>query len=80
MTTETRPATRPRTVRRALIRAVLTLVGVVGGLVCYFVCQGMFSGYPNYHTPLLGALGMILISLTGGVAWLVDERRMRDDD
>ena len=80
MTTETRPPNRLRTVRRALIRAVVTLVGVVGGLVCYFVCQGMFSGYPKYHTPLRGALGMILISLTGGVAWLVDERRMRDDD
>jgi hypothetical protein len=76
MTTGTQPAHR---VRRALIRTVLTVVGVIGGLACYFVCQGMFSGYPKHHTPLLGTLGMILISLTGGVAWLVDEHRMRDD-
>jgi hypothetical protein len=58
---------------------VLTILGIVGGLFCYFVCQGMFSGYPRYHTGLLGFLGMILIAAIGGVAWLIDERRIRDD-
>ena len=65
---------------RAGIRTALTVVGIIGGLFCYFVCQGMFAGYPKYHTGLLSLLGMILIALTGGLAWIVDERRMRDDD
>ena len=63
-------------VRRFLVCAVLTVVG----LFCYFVCQGMFSGYPKYHSQLLSIVGMALIVLTGGVAWAVDEHRMRDDD
>jgi hypothetical protein len=63
-------------VRRFLVGVVLTAVG----LFCYFVCQGMFSGYPRYHSQLLSIVGMALIVLTGGVAWAVDEHRMRDDD
>jgi hypothetical protein len=62
------------------MRFLLRAVGVVGGLFCYFVCQGMFAGYPKYHTQLLSIAGMVLIALTGGVAWLVDEHRMHDDD
>ncbi|MEJ3744947.1 hypothetical protein WEI85_16825 [Actinomycetes bacterium KLBMP 9797] len=63
-----------------IIRAVLTVVGILGGLLCYFVCQGMFAGYPRYHTGTLSLVGMLLIAGTGGVAWLVDESRIRDDD
>lgn len=62
-----------------ITRAALTVAGVAGGLLCYFVCQGMFAGYPRYHTGLLSLLGMILIAATGGAAWLVDERRISDD-
>jgi hypothetical protein len=67
-------------VRRFLVRAAVTVVGIVGGLFCYFVCQGMFSGYPKYHSQLLSLVGMVLLVLTGGVAWAVDEHRMHDDD
>jgi hypothetical protein len=65
---------------RLLVRALLTIAGVVGGLFCYFVCQGMFSGYPKYHTRLLSIVGMLAIILTGGIAWFVDEHRMHDDE
>ena len=77
MSTETQLA---HGVRRWLVRAVLTVLGVIGGLFCYFVCQGMFSGYPKYHTEQLGIAGMILIALTGGIAWIIDEHRMHDDE
>jgi uncharacterized membrane protein YphA (DoxX/SURF4 family) len=63
-------------IRRFLACVVLTGVG----LFCYFVCQGMFSGYPKYHSQLLSIVGMVLVVLIGGVAWAVDEHRMRDDD
>ncbi len=69
-----------RWVRRSLVRAVLTVVGIIGGLLCYFVCQGMFSGYPKYHSHLLSIAGVVLIALTGGIAWIIDEHRMHDDD
>ncbi|TCC16862.1 hypothetical protein [Kribbella speibonae] len=67
-------------VSRMVRRAVGTAVGVVGGLFCYFVCQGMFAGYPQYHSQLLSVAGLILIVLIGGIAWIVDEHRMHDDD
>ncbi|MFI6833775.1 hypothetical protein ACIBG5_42150 [Kribbella sp. NPDC050241] len=69
-----------RRVRRLLARTVLTVVGVVVAWLLYCVCQGMFSGYPKYHSHLLSVVGMILIVLTGGIAWMIDERRMHDDD
>jgi hypothetical protein len=40
----------------------------------------MFSGYPKDHGQLLSTVGMLLIALTGGIAWIVDEHRMHDDD
>jgi hypothetical protein len=67
-------------VRRLLARTVLTVVGVVVAWLLYCVCQGMFSGYPKYHSQLLSIVGLILIVLTGGVAWIIDEHRMHDDD
>jgi hypothetical protein len=77
MTSETRTAGKPpQTVGRVLTRVALIVVGVIGGLLCIFVCQDVFAGYPQYHTAQLSILGMILISLTGGVAWVIDERRI----
>jgi hypothetical protein len=65
--------------RRFFARALLTLVGVIGGLFCFFVSQGVFAGYPEYHTELLSIIGVILIALTGGAAWIIDERRIDAD-
>ncbi|MFI7067202.1 hypothetical protein ACIBL3_39845 [Kribbella sp. NPDC050124] len=67
-------------VSRLLARTVLTVVFVVVAWLLYCVCQGMFSGYPKYHSHLLSIVGMILIVLTGGIAWIIDEHRMQDDD
>jgi hypothetical protein len=69
----------PRTAGRVLARVLLTVVGVIGGLFLYFVCDGMFAGYPRYHTQVLSIIGLILIAATGGVAWIIDERRLDDD-
>jgi hypothetical protein len=80
MTTEPQPVRRPlRTARRFFTRTLLTIVGVVGGLLCLFLCGNMFAGYPRYHTAALSIVGMILIALTGGVAWIIDERRIDAD-
>jgi hypothetical protein len=65
--------------RRFFARALLTLVGVIGGLFCFLVSQGVFAGYPEYHTELLSIIGVILIALTGGAAWIIDERRIDAD-
>ncbi|MEJ1109526.1 MULTISPECIES: hypothetical protein [unclassified Kribbella] len=65
---------------RLVTRTVLTVVGVVVAWTLYCVCQGMFSGYPKYHSQLLSIVGMVLIALTGGIAWIIDEHRMHDDD
>jgi hypothetical protein len=54
---------------------VQILLGVIGGAICFFVSQGMFAGYPKYHTYLLTIMGIILIATTGAVAWFIDERR-----
>ena len=67
-------------VGRLLARTVLTVVGVVVAWLLYCVCQGMFSGYPKYHSHLLSIAGVVLIALTGGIAWIIDEHRMHDDD
>jgi hypothetical protein len=66
--------------RRLAVRALLTIVGIIGGLTCYNICQGMFAGYPQFHSDVLSIIGMVLIAATGGVAWFVDERRIRDDN
>jgi hypothetical protein len=64
---------------RFFTRTLLTIAGVVGGLICLFVCQDVFAGYPKYHTEVLSIIGMVLITLTGGVAWIIDERRIDAD-
>ncbi|MGW6196914.1 hypothetical protein ACWF0M_12270 [Kribbella sp. NPDC055110] len=69
-----------RTVLRVLTRVVLTILGVVVAVLLYFVCQGVFSGYPKYHTGLLSIIAMILVALTGGIVWIIDQRRIDADD
>ena len=69
-----------RSARRLIIRTLLTVAGVIGGLLCLFTCGNMFAGYPQYHTALLTIIAMILIALTGGVAWIIDERRIDAED
>jgi hypothetical protein len=64
---------------RFFIRALLTVASVIGGLFCLFLCQNTFAGYPKYHSAVLSIIGMILIALTGGVAWIIDERRIDAD-
>jgi hypothetical protein len=80
MTTEPRPARTPlRTARRIFTRTLLTVASVIAGLFCLLLCGNMFAGYPKYHTALLTIIAMILIALTGGVAWIIDERRIDAD-
>lgn len=77
-------AAKPARSLSAPVRIVVRIVAAVAwtalGLVAYFICQGMFGGYPQAHSKLLTTLGMIAIALTGGIAWIVDERRPHDDD
>jgi putative flippase GtrA len=79
VTIEPRPTPTPRAARRFLARALLTVLGVIVALLLYFVCQGVFAGYPKYHSRVLSIIGMILIALTGGIAWIIDERRIDAD-
>ena len=72
-----------RTLRRAgrfVRRLLIVFVGVIVALFLYFVCQEMFNGYPEYYTNWLGPIAMGVIVITGGVAWLIDERRLDADD
>jgi len=66
------------------IRLVPRLLSAIAwtalGVVAYFICQGMFGGYSQVHSALLSTLGMVVIALTGGIAWIVDERRPHDDE
>jgi hypothetical protein len=77
MSAEHRPVRGPL---RLFIRTLLTVAGVIGGLLCLFVCQNVFAGYPKYHSAVLSIIAMILIALTGGAAWIIDERRIDADD
>jgi hypothetical protein len=77
MATEAQPG---RPVRRVIARTLWTLLGVILAMLLYCVCQGVFSGYPQYHTDLFSKIGMALIALTGGAAWIIDQRRIDDDD
>jgi hypothetical protein len=69
-----------RSARRIIIRTLLTVAGVIGGLLCLFTCANMFAGYTKYHTAQLTIIAMILIALTGGAAWIIDERRIDADE
>jgi len=80
MATERQNAVRPLAAGRIVIRALLTMAGIISCLFCYFVCQGMFAGYPRYCTEILSWIGMLAIMAAGGVAWIIDHRRIDGDD
>jgi len=63
-------------IRRFVTRALLVVLGVIGGGFLFFVCEDMFAGYPQYHTDVLSHIALVLIALTGGVAWIIDHRRI----
>ena len=65
---------------RIILRTLQAVGWTIACLVAYFLCQGMFGGYPRWHSFALTTTAMVVISLTGGVAWIVDERRQHDDD
>jgi uncharacterized membrane protein YphA (DoxX/SURF4 family) len=74
-------ATRPprRAVGRFVRRVAPAAVSVIVYVFLFFVCQRMFGGYPQYYTDILTIIAVILIALTGGVAWILDERRIDAD-
>ena len=80
MSTESQPVRRPLTAGRMLIRVVTTIAGIIGGLFCFFLCQDVFAGYPLYGTGILTWIGLVLIMAVGGVAWIIDHRRLDADD
>ncbi len=63
-----------------MLRLVAAGAWTALGLLAYCVSQGMFGGYRQIHSQLLTTLGMIAIAVTGGIAWIVDERRPHDDE
>jgi hypothetical protein len=71
-------STRNRPVR-LLLRVLAGTGWTVLGVLAYVVSQGSLGGYPRFHSALLTTLGMVAIAATGGIAWLLDERRPDDD-
>ena len=59
---------------------LLTIGGIILAAFLYCVCQGVFAHYPQYGTNILSYVGLGLIIATGGIAWIIDHRRIRDDD
>ena len=80
MTTEPVSVPPQTSARRSVARLLLTILGVIVGVLLYCLCQGVFAGYPKYHTHALSLIGLVLVCLTGGVAWVLDERRIDDDE
>jgi uncharacterized membrane protein len=64
--------TKPAPVRRFLSTAGLSLLA----FVLYWVCEGIFEGVSK---PLV-TIAMLAVALTGGVTWVIDDRRTHDDD
>ena len=72
---------RPRPLYvRALLRLLYVLGLVLLGNLLFWTSDGIFSGYPQAHSGLLSTIAMIAIALTGGVIWIVDERRHHDEN
>lgn len=74
--------TKPTRARR-MLRVAGKLLGTAGlvvvAIIAYLICIDVFGGYPQVHSFLLSTIAMILISLTGAAAWVIDERRPHDD-
>ena len=81
---DVRNGTERRSPRPATVRVLLRLLYVAGlillGNLLFWTSDGIFSGYPQAHSELLSTIAMIAIALTGGVIWIVDERRHRDEN
>jgi hypothetical protein len=78
MSAEPRPAraTRRLTAGRVLARFLLTIVGIVVALVLFFNAEDMFTGYPQVGSQYISWAILFLTCATGGVAWIVDHRRL----
>ena len=70
----------PRAPLRAAAAVLKALAYTVVAIVVYAICIDMFSGYPQVHSLLLNIIAMVLIALTGGLAWIIDERRDHGDE
>ena len=81
---DVRNGTHRRSSRPAPVRVLLRLLYVLGlillGNLLFWTSDGIFSGYPQAHSGLLSTIAMIAIALTGGVIWIVDERRHHDQN
>ena len=64
------------TIGRFVNRVLLVMIGVIVGAFLFAVCQGIFAGYPQYHTDVLSLIGLLLVTVIGGVAWIIDQRRI----
>jgi uncharacterized membrane protein YphA (DoxX/SURF4 family) len=64
------------TLVRFISRVLLVVVAAIVCLFLLFVCQGVFAGYPRYHTDVLSLVGLLLVTVTGGAAWIIDQRRI----
>jgi uncharacterized membrane protein (Fun14 family) len=65
---------------RIVRRVVLTLVGIIFGTVLYFFCARVFAGYPQYKTEFLTDIGVGLTMLGFATAWIIDQRRIDEDE
>jgi hypothetical protein len=68
------------TIGRFVNRVLLVMIGVIVGAFLFGVCQGIFAGYPQYHTDVLSLIGLLVVTGTGGVAWIIDQRRIDAED
>ena len=74
-----RPSSRSGPVR-VLLRLLYVLGLILLGNLLFWTSDGIFSGYPQAHSALLSTIAMVAIALTGGVVWIVDERRHHDEN
>ena len=83
-TGDVRNSAEGRSPRPAPVRVLLRLLYVLGlillGNLLFWTSDGIFSGYPQAHSELLSTIAMVAIALAGGVIWIVDERRHRDEN
>ena len=77
MISEPRPL---RAARRTLVKTLLIIAGTIGAILLYFLCERVFAGYPQYGTDILTYIGLTLVMVTGGAAWIIDQRRLDTDE